>query len=173
MKMKRIALPFLFNVVIALNSTAADWKPVGITSQVTSVQPMTGLVLWPDEADDRFKTYGKSHALEFTYLAPCKVVKSCNNDGSIVYDWSYLDDLLDEVKSRNHQAVLRFFYEYPGLCTRRVGQSISQLLIHIHCETRTVERIRTHTTVSICATEMFLTEFDPFVNILILCIAPI
>ena len=114
MKMKRIALPFLFNVVIALNSTAADWKPVGITSQVTSVQPMTGLVLWPDEADDRFKTYGKSHALEFTYLAPCKVVKSCNDDGSIVYDWSYLDDLLDEVKSRNHQAVLRFFYEYPG-----------------------------------------------------------
>lgn len=112
--MKKIALPFLFNVVIALNSTAADWKPVGITSQVTSVQPMTGLVLWPDEADDRFKTYGKSHALEFTYVAPCKVVKGCDDDGTIQYDWSYLDDLLDEIKSRNHQAVLRFFYEYPG-----------------------------------------------------------
>lgn len=114
MKMKRIALPFLFNVVIALNSTAADWKPVGITSQVTSVQPMTGLVLWPDEAEDRFKTYGKSHALEFSYVAPCKVVKGCDDDGTIQYDWSYLDDLLDEIKSRNHQAVLRFFYEYPG-----------------------------------------------------------
>ena len=112
--MKRIALPFLFNVVIALNSTAADWKPVGITSQVTSVQPMTGLVLWPDEADDRFSTYGKSHALEFSYVAPCKVVKGCAEDSTILYDWSYLDDLLDEIKSRNHQAVLRFFYEYPG-----------------------------------------------------------
>lgn len=111
--MKKIALPFLLNAVIALNTMAADWKPISISSQVTNVQPMTGLVLWPDEADDRYKTYGKSHALEYSYVAPCKVVTGCE-DGTIQYDWSYLEDLLDDIKSRNHQAVLRFFYEYPG-----------------------------------------------------------
>ena len=114
MKMKKIALPFLINTVIVVNGIAADWKTISIDSHVSNVQPMTGLVLWPDEAEDRFKTYGKSHSLEFSYVAPCKVVKGCDDDGTIQYDWSYLDDLLDEIKSRNHQAVLRFFYEYPG-----------------------------------------------------------
>ncbi len=112
--MKKIVLPILLNAVFVMNSMAADWKSISLSSQVTNVQPMTGLVLWPDEAEDRYKTYGASHALEYSYLAPCKVVKSGVVNGAIQYDWSYLDDLLDDIKSRNHQAVLRFFYEYPG-----------------------------------------------------------
>ena len=114
MKMKNLSLLFLISAAFTSNGIAADWKPISITSSVSNVQPMTGLVLWPDEAEDRFKTYGKSHALEFSYVAPCKVVKGCDDDGTIQYDWSYLENLLDEIKSRNHQAVLRFFYEYPG-----------------------------------------------------------
>ena len=112
--MKKIALPFLLNAVIALNTMAADWKPISITSHVTNVQPMTGLVLWPDEAEDRYATYGQSHALEYSYVAPCKVVTGCKDDGTIQYDWGYLENLLNDIKSRGHQAVLRFFYEYPG-----------------------------------------------------------
>ncbi|MBO7506928.1 MAG: hypothetical protein J6T67_06055, partial [Paludibacteraceae bacterium] len=112
--MKKIAIPFLINAVIALNSMAADWQPVSLSSKVTNVQPMTGLVLWPSEAEDHYSAYGKSHAMEYSYVAPCKVVKGCNADSTIQYDWSYMDNLLDDIKSRNHQAVIRFFYVYPG-----------------------------------------------------------
>ncbi|MBR3520855.1 MAG: hypothetical protein IKN77_12190 [Paludibacteraceae bacterium] len=113
--MKKIVLLFLFNAVIALNCVAADWTPVSVSSRVTHVQPMTGLVLWPEEAAKRYSTYGESHALEYSYVAPCKVVVGCAEDSSIIYDWSYMDNLLDDIKSRNHQAVIRFFYEYPGV----------------------------------------------------------
>ncbi len=112
--MKKIAISFIFSAIIALNCMAADWRPVSLSSHVTNVQPMTGLVLWPEEAKGHYGSYGGSHALEYSYVAPCKVVKSGVVDGAIQYDWSYLDDLLDDIKSRNHQAVLRFFYEYPG-----------------------------------------------------------
>ena len=75
---------------------------------------MTGLVLWTDNAEDRKTSYGESHALEYSYVAPCKVVTGCADDGTVQYDWSYLENLLNNIKSRNHQAVLRFFYVYPG-----------------------------------------------------------
>ena len=101
-------------VAIVAENMAADWKLIKLNSSVTHVQPMTGLVLWPDEAENLYKTYGKSHALEFSYVAPCKVVTGCKTDGTIQYNWSYLDHMLADIKSRNHQAVIRFFYEYPG-----------------------------------------------------------
>lgn len=75
---------------------------------------MTGLVLWPDLAEELYGTYGNSHALEFSYVAPCKVVVGCAADGTIQYDWTYLENILDGIAHRNHQAILRFFYEYPG-----------------------------------------------------------
>lgn len=75
---------------------------------------MTGLVLWPDEAEDRNATYGESIQLEFSYCLPCKVVTGCDDDGTIRYDWSSFDHLLDEVASRGHQLVVRFRYEYPS-----------------------------------------------------------
>ncbi len=75
---------------------------------------MTGLVLWEDLAHRLYTTYGQSHAMEFAYLPPCRVVTGCDDDGTVHYDWSYLETLLDDIKGRSHQAVLRFFYEYPG-----------------------------------------------------------
>lgn len=113
--MERKSLFFIFSALLGFNAMAGDWKSINLNSHVTGVQPMTGLVLWPDESKSRFATYGKSHALEFSYVAPCKVVTGCDVDGTIQYDWSYLDNLLDDVKSRNHQAIIRFFYEYPGV----------------------------------------------------------
>ncbi len=76
---------------------------------------MTGLILWPEESKSRYADYGSSHALEFSYVPPSKVVTGCDEDGTIQYNWSYLDRLLDDIQSRNHQAVIRFFYEYPGV----------------------------------------------------------
>lgn len=113
--MKKRILLWGLQLIFALNSMASDWKQIKLDAHVQGVQPMTGLVLWPDEAKNRLASYGESHALEFSYIAPCKVVKGCDSDGTIIYDWSYLERLLDDIKSRNHQAVVRFFYEYPGV----------------------------------------------------------
>lgn len=111
--MKNLYLCLLLSLPTA-TLTAQEWTAVALTSEIQHVQPMTGLVLWPDEARDRYTTYGQSHALEYSYIAPCKVVKDGVVGGEITYDWKYLDDLLDDIKSRGHQAVIRFFYEYPG-----------------------------------------------------------
>lgn len=75
---------------------------------------MTGLVLWPDEAEDRNATYGQSITLEFSYCLPCKVVTGCDDRGNIQYNWEWFDNLLDDVASRGHQLVARFRYEYPS-----------------------------------------------------------
>ena len=90
-----------------------SYKSVSIKSSVDAVQPSTGLVLWSDNARGRHSAYGESIALEYAYCLPCKVVKG-KKDGKIQYDWSSFDSWLEDVASRNHQAVVRFRYEYPG-----------------------------------------------------------
>ena len=89
------------------------YSPVSIKSRVDAVQPSTGLVLWSDNARGRHGSYGQSISLEYAYCLPCKVVKG-KKDGNIQYDWSSFNSWLDDVASRNHQAVVRFRYEYPG-----------------------------------------------------------
>lgn len=96
------------------NGTAQEWAPVELNKKITHPQPMTGLVLWPAEAESRNSTHGGSITLEYSYCLPCLVVKGCNTDGSIVYDWTWFDNLLDDVASRGHQLVARFRYEYPN-----------------------------------------------------------
>ena len=93
---------------------AQEWQPQQLQRNITHPQPMTGLVLWPDEAEDRKATYGESITLEFSYCLPCKVVTGCDEDGNIQYDWSWFEQLLDEVSARGHQLVARFRYEYPS-----------------------------------------------------------
>ncbi len=98
----------------AIGMKAQTWQSVALSRQITHPQPMTGLVLWPDEAEDRHANYGESIQLEFSYCLPYKVVKGCSDDGAIDYDWSSFDELLDEVAGRGHQLVARFRYEYPS-----------------------------------------------------------
>lgn len=93
---------------------AQVWHSVELKRQITHPQPMTGLVLWPEQAANRNSTYGKSIQLEFSYCLPCKVVKGCAEDSTIIYDWSSFDKLLNEVAGRGHQLVARFRYEYPS-----------------------------------------------------------
>ena len=88
------------------------WTPVPLQSEITKALPMTGLVLWPD--NDKLSSYRNSIALEYSYCWPNKVVKGRNADGSVKYDWSWFESLLNDVKSRDHQAVVRFVYEYPN-----------------------------------------------------------
>ena len=86
---------------------------VAIQSEFTHVQPMTGLVLWPDQARDRNSKYNQSISMEFSYCLPCKVVTGKEN-GAITYDWTWFENLLNDIASRNHQAIVRFRYEYPS-----------------------------------------------------------
>lgn len=77
---------------------------VPLTASVTGVQPMTGLVLWTDS-----KSKASYIQLEYSYMLYNKVCKKKD-----VYDWSVMDNLLADVASRGHQAVVRFRYTYPG-----------------------------------------------------------
>lgn len=111
--MKKLLTLFVA-ALCAATTFAGNWSSVKLKQSVSGVQPMTGLVLWTDLSADLYSTYGQSHALEYSYVAPCKVVTGCADDGTIQYDWTYLENMLNDIKSRNHQAVLRFFYVYPG-----------------------------------------------------------
>ena len=86
---------------------------VSLQSEFTHVQPMTGLVLWPDQARDRNSKYNQSISMEFSYCLPCKVVTG-KESGAITYDWTWFENLLNDIASRNHQAIVRFRYEYPS-----------------------------------------------------------
>ena len=111
---KHLSLILVLWCLAALAGKAQTWQSVALKRQITHPQPMTGLVLWPEQAAKRNSTYGKSIQLEFSYCLPCKVVKGCAEDSTIEYDWSSFDKLLNEVASRGHQLVARFRYEYPS-----------------------------------------------------------
>lgn len=76
-----------------------------LSSKVTNVQPMTGLVLWSD--NEAVQT--DAIQLEYSYMRYDDVVV-----GPAKYDWSVVDQLLSQIASRNHQAVLRFYFVYTG-----------------------------------------------------------
>lgn len=104
-------------IVFALSLTetnAQEWQSVALSNSITHPQPMTGLVLWPEEAENRFDTYGQSIQLEFAYCLPCKVVTGCADDGTIQYNWTWFENILSDVASRGHQLIARFRYEYPS-----------------------------------------------------------
>lgn len=77
--------------------------------QVSAAPPFKGLVLWPDEAR-KYPALSRQISLEFAYCLPCDVEN----------DWTVLEETLDDIASRRHQAVLRFRYVHPGEKTRGV-----------------------------------------------------
>ena len=78
---------------------------VPLQSAITHVQPMTGIVLWNTSGSNK-KEYVQ---LEYSYMLYNDVCKEKD-----VFDWSPMDQLLQSVASRGHQAVVRFRYTYPG-----------------------------------------------------------
>jgi hypothetical protein len=92
-------------------SFAAD-RSVALNKSIESLEPMKGIVFWPDQAKDQ-KDLQKSISLEFSYCLPCAVVKG-KTDDKIDYDWSSFEKMLDDIKSRGHQAIVRFRIEYPS-----------------------------------------------------------
>ena len=95
------------------NSSEAEYEPVALHSSVTHVQPMTGMVLWNEQAANKHSTHGQCITLEFSYVQPCKLVTGKKN-GKLQYNWSYLDGKLSDAASRGHQMVVRFPLCYPS-----------------------------------------------------------
>ena len=112
MKNSLTLISSLLLLACACSRPDGAYYPVHIKSTVDAVQPSTGLVLWSDNAEDRNATYGASITLEYAYCLPCKVVTGKQGE-QVQYDWSSFDAWLADVASRNHQAVVRFRYEYP------------------------------------------------------------
>jgi hypothetical protein len=83
------------------------FERVALQSEIENVQPMTGLVLWTDNS--RSESMKDCIQLEFAYMLYNQICKEKD-----VYDWTPMDNLLEEVASRGHQLVVRFRYTYVG-----------------------------------------------------------
>lgn len=77
----------------------------GGVSSFTNVQPMTGIVVW----DGNPNVNSGAHTLEYSYMLFENVVSEKG-----IYDWTVVEDKLNAIASRNHQAILRFRYTYVG-----------------------------------------------------------
>lgn len=95
----------------SVTTFAAD-RSVALHRQIETLEPMKGIVFWPDQARDRENLQG-SISLEFSYCLPCAVVTGKTGD-KLNYDWSSFEKLLDGIASRGHQAIVRFRIEYPS-----------------------------------------------------------
>jgi len=92
-------------------SFAAD-RSVALNKEIETLEPMKGIVFWPDQAKDQ-KDLQSAISLEFSYCLPCAVVTG-KTDGKLNYDWSSFEKMLDDIQSRGHQAIVRFRIEYPS-----------------------------------------------------------
>ncbi|WP_202839404.1 hypothetical protein [Luteimonas saliphila] len=87
---------------------ASAFEPVPLQSRIDAVQPMTGIVLWNDNAAG-LAALGEDVQLEFAYLRYSDVSPT-----STTFDWSPVDTRLAAAAARGHQMILRFHDTYPG-----------------------------------------------------------
>jgi len=95
-------------LVMCAHSQAAEGKsfhPVSLHSEITGVQPMTGIIMWEDSEN----SHTDAISLEYSYMRYDDVVT-----GKGEYDWLAVERKLESIASRKHQAVLRFFETWPG-----------------------------------------------------------
>jgi hypothetical protein len=66
---------------------------------------MTGIVLWTTSEHNETSAI----QLEYSYMKYSDIVRERGR-----YDWRVMDRLLERVAARKHQAIVRFYYVYPG-----------------------------------------------------------
>lgn len=103
---------------VALKSSTVLLMPreIFIPQQVRAVQPMTGLVFWENHGE--IEDSREATQLEFAYVSPRSIAK--DRDSS-KWDWREFNALLERIKSRDHQAIIRFYYTYPAKKTKPTG----------------------------------------------------
>ena len=103
--MKKIFLSS-FILFLAIKVFAqVDWINLYPVDSITDVQPMTGIVFWHNSSN----TDSDALSLEFSYMLYNDVVTD-----SGVYNWDAVEQKLNAISGRNHQAIFRFRYVYPG-----------------------------------------------------------
>lgn len=94
----------------SVSSAADNLVNIPLQSKITKVQPMTGIVLWADSYNGTaLKTDDQYIQLEYAYVRPSDVVTGDNT-----YNWNAVDNLLEQIRARGKQAILRWYYVYPG-----------------------------------------------------------
>lgn len=90
--------------------------------------PLKGLVPYANPTPNRFP-----HSMEFNYLP-----LSALNTGPKQYDWTAMENLLNDIASRGNMAVVRVYLEYPGK-----KNSIPEYLLDAGLKTVTYENTNT------------------------------
>lgn len=93
----------------AVLADGGPMRDISFRSAITRVQPMTGVVLWESSWNGAPIKRSDAISLEYAYVAPDTIVTARDT-----YDWTDFDAFLDRVASREHQAIVRFYYTYPG-----------------------------------------------------------
>ncbi len=101
--MRTLILTALF--AMSLGDVHAQWRDIPLKSAVSTVQPMTGIVLW--ETNESVAT--APIQLEYAYFRYDQAV-----DAKGQWDWSELDATLDRIAGRGHQAIIRWHDTYVG-----------------------------------------------------------
>lgn len=106
----RFAIPAACLILLGVGmvpATAQDdaFRSIRLQSRVDRVQPMTGIVLWASSPNVKTNAV----QLEFRYMKYSDIVKRRGQ-----YNWRVMDRLLDRVAARKHQAIVRFYFVYPG-----------------------------------------------------------
>ena len=81
------------------------WQPLATTAARTD-NPLKGFMPFGAELGDKADAF--PHTMEWFYLPLDAVVK-----GEKTYDWTQFEAELEAIKSRGHQAVFRFYLDYP------------------------------------------------------------
>ncbi|MCQ2088811.1 MAG: T9SS type A sorting domain-containing protein [Fibrobacter sp.] len=108
----------LLSAALVASSFAAD-RGIALNKTIETLEPMKGIVFWPDQAKSS-KDYLGAISLEFSYCLPCAVVTGKTGD-KLNYDWSSFEKMLNDVASRGHQAIVRFRIEYPSETIRNAS----------------------------------------------------
>ena len=103
----RLIMLIIAGILVAAipGRTQQPVRPVPLKSRITNVQPMTGIVLWTTSEHNRTDAI----QLEYSYMKYSDVIVRRGQ-----YDWSAMDRLLERVAARGHQAIIRFYFVYPG-----------------------------------------------------------
>jgi hypothetical protein len=88
--------------------SSVPFKKIPLKSTIDRVQPGTGIVFWSDN-ETALVSLEDTIQLEFSYMIYSDVIQEKGN-----YRWEVIDNLLNTIASRKHQAILRFRYTYPG-----------------------------------------------------------
>ena len=88
-----------------------DFVDIALSSAITRVQPMTGIVLWDGDHDDDSVKQNGTIALEYAYFGYAQIV---SEPLASTWNWEPFEALLDRVAARGHQTVVRFYETYPG-----------------------------------------------------------